>query len=394
MEVTPSTLSTVVQTGGGRFVKLTGGSWEPQYCCTDHRGDIRVVYRANSTTGTAEVVQEDHLTPFGVQMVGMGRTNWPENQYRYQGKELNTTGFDTNGDNITDSRLYQYDFGARQYDPLIGRWHSADPENQYSSPYVAMGNNWISTIDPDGKWAIFRWISNFLSGISWSGSNDYEDTYYYEGFGWARAEGLAYCGFTPDEIAQKMETGNGNNGTSGSMSGSGGGGGGGGRTSSDKNKKKADGKGSGGSEKQKSSGDRPDVGGKLPTFGEVVAWYKWGMGQPLNVDINNIDVGDLSLSDFRNPDFFIMENGVNYPGVYVRFDQEDYVNVDQALILGTVGFVLMADNNIMARSDCYDFDLKCYSTTFLRDIGTLGGIWVNGYGNSFEIHFYGSKKIK
>jgi RHS repeat-associated protein len=150
MEVTPSTLSTVVQTGGGRFVKLTGGSWEPQYCYTDHRGDIRVVYRANSTTGTAEVVQEDHLTPFGVQMVGMGRTNWPENQYRYQGKELNTTGFDTNGDNTIDSRLYQYDFGARQYDPLIGRWHSADPMMQYVSPYMAMGNDWVNRVDPTG----------------------------------------------------------------------------------------------------------------------------------------------------------------------------------------------------------------------------------------------------
>ena len=131
-------------------MKLTDGSWEPQYCYTDHRGDIRVVYRANSTTGTAEVVQEDHLTPFGVQMVGMGRTNWPENQYRYQGKELNTTGFDTNGDNITDSRLYQYDFGARQYDPLIGRWHSADPMMQYVSPYMAMGNDWVNRVDPTG----------------------------------------------------------------------------------------------------------------------------------------------------------------------------------------------------------------------------------------------------
>ncbi|MDD2963566.1 MAG: DUF6443 domain-containing protein [Bacteroidales bacterium] len=164
MEVTPSTLSTVVQTGGGRFVKLTGGSWEPQYCYTDHRGDIRVVYRANPTTGTAEVVQEDHLTPFGVQMVGMGRTNWPENQYRYQGKELNTTGFDTNGDNITDSRLYQYDFGARQYDPLIGRWHSADPMMQYVSPYMAMGNDWINVIDPFGLEGE-PWWKRFLNKI-------------------------------------------------------------------------------------------------------------------------------------------------------------------------------------------------------------------------------------
>ncbi|PKP19167.1 MAG: hypothetical protein CVU06_11580, partial [Bacteroidetes bacterium HGW-Bacteroidetes-22] len=133
-----------------RFVKLTNGTWQPQYYYTDHRGDIRVVYRPNPTTGTAEVVQEDHLTPFGVQMVGLGRTSWPDNQYHYQGKELNTTGFDTDGDAVIDSRLYQYDFHARQYDPLIGRWHSPDPMLQYSSPYLAMGNDWINIIDPYG----------------------------------------------------------------------------------------------------------------------------------------------------------------------------------------------------------------------------------------------------
>jgi len=151
IENTPATLSTVVQTAGGRFVKLTNGTWQPQYYYTDHRGDIRVVYRPNPTTRTAEVVQEDHLTPFGVRMVGLGRTSWPDNQYHYQGKELNATGFDKNGDGVIDSRLYQYDFNSRQYDPLIGRWHSLDPATQFSSPYLAMGNDWANRTDPDGQ---------------------------------------------------------------------------------------------------------------------------------------------------------------------------------------------------------------------------------------------------
>ncbi|MCK9220861.1 MAG: DUF2778 domain-containing protein [Bacteroidales bacterium] len=36
------------------------------------------------------------------------------------------------------------------YDPQIGRWHVTDPANQYFSPYLAMGNNPVNSIDPTG----------------------------------------------------------------------------------------------------------------------------------------------------------------------------------------------------------------------------------------------------
>lgn len=41
-------------------------------------------------------------------------------------------------------------FYLRNYDPAIGRWLTTDPYRQYYSPYVGMGNNPISKIDPDG----------------------------------------------------------------------------------------------------------------------------------------------------------------------------------------------------------------------------------------------------
>ena len=50
--------------------------------------------------------------------------------------------------------LNTYDYGARQYNPILGRWDRMDPlcEKYYSiSPYAYCANNPIVYIDPDGK---------------------------------------------------------------------------------------------------------------------------------------------------------------------------------------------------------------------------------------------------
>jgi hypothetical protein len=103
----------------------------------------------------------------------------------YQGKELQT---DTWSDG---SELALYDFGARMYDPVLGRWHCAaqqflteaqrrfrnaspekfgaspekfgNPMYQFDSPYNAMANNPVVNIDPDGMWSI-PW-GNIMSSI-------------------------------------------------------------------------------------------------------------------------------------------------------------------------------------------------------------------------------------
>jgi RHS repeat-associated protein len=41
-------------------------------------------------------------------------------------------------------------FELRQWDGRLGRWLTVDPYNEFYSPYVGMGNNPISLVDPDG----------------------------------------------------------------------------------------------------------------------------------------------------------------------------------------------------------------------------------------------------
>jgi RHS repeat-associated protein len=113
----------------GRIAKKVNNITE--YYHTDHLGSTKAVTSENGT-----VTEEILYKPFGEQM------NVSEEKYTYNGKERDETG------------LYYY--GARYYDPAIGRFVTRDPligtkeSPQTLNRYVYCINNPLTYVDPTG----------------------------------------------------------------------------------------------------------------------------------------------------------------------------------------------------------------------------------------------------
>jgi RHS repeat-associated protein len=121
----------------GRVLNLNG-SRNYEYNLTDHLGNSRVTF--DTSLGYAHLVQTNDYFAFGMQH-GIPAPASPPNNYLYNKKELQVD-------------LGQYDYGARFYDPVIGRWNTVDPladSMRRYSPYNYAFNNPLRFIDHDGR---------------------------------------------------------------------------------------------------------------------------------------------------------------------------------------------------------------------------------------------------
>jgi RHS repeat-associated protein len=161
-----------------------------EYNLKDHLGNNRVTFIGNNSGGSVDVVQTTSYYPFGLVMSqtnGTTSSSSRKNKYLYNGKELQDDVF-------AGSSLNWFDYGARFYDPQIGRWNVIDPSAEtYSSwtPFNYCANNPINLIDLDGM----DWYeTENKKGIKWfKGSADVE--------GYIRKEGT----FTvPSQVDNKI----------------------------------------------------------------------------------------------------------------------------------------------------------------------------------------------
>lgn len=146
------------------------------YEITDHLGNVRATIKAVTGGGIYQLTSRKDYYAFGGEMPG--RTWFPDNYiYNYQGQE-----------NAAESKWQNFEL--RMHNSDLGRWMAPDPYGQFASPYVSMGNNPVSGVDPDGGYAYATWRSNGSS--RWYGFKQTE--YYYSSGKWfeSNADARAY----------------------------------------------------------------------------------------------------------------------------------------------------------------------------------------------------------
>ncbi|HLO60909.1 MAG TPA: DUF6443 domain-containing protein [Bacteroidales bacterium] len=161
-----------INTEKGRLVK-SGSTFVYEYYLTDHLGNTRAVFSDVNKNGTiennsTEILQYADYYPFGM-LHNHAATTTDDNRRLYNGKELQSETFNLDGTSGDETMFDWYDYGARFYDPQLGRWQVIDPMSEkYLSitPYNYCFNNPFYLTDPNGE---------DVFGIFYKYENEYDE---------------------------------------------------------------------------------------------------------------------------------------------------------------------------------------------------------------------------
>lgn len=152
------------------YVIYIAGIYNYIYQYKDHLGNNRLSYHDKDNNGivnSTEIVQENNYYAFGLTQKGYNIViNGVDNKFQYNGKEVQN-----------ELSLNMYDFGARNYDPVLGRWMNIDPlAEKFTtlSTYNYTMNNPVYFLDPDGKDIVNS--SGFRGGDWFSGVQTFSFT--------------------------------------------------------------------------------------------------------------------------------------------------------------------------------------------------------------------------
>ncbi|WP_165793110.1 DUF6443 domain-containing protein [Sphingobacterium haloxyli] len=153
------------------YLLKDGSTYKYYYYLEDHLGNVRTVIRRGTSAMQPEIMQQQDYYAFGKKK---GILTSDENNYLYNGKEMQkemAIGQHSFGGQYSWDG--EYDYGARFYDPEIGRWNTVDPQAEnykMYSPYTYSGNNPIKYIDPDGE-DFLIYYNNNQSVFRFNGKN-------------------------------------------------------------------------------------------------------------------------------------------------------------------------------------------------------------------------------
>jgi RHS repeat-associated protein len=153
-----------ILTAEGR-INVNASTYKYEYWMKDHLGNTRVTFSDKNnnwivtidkiTIANNEVDQVSDYYPFGMMHSSPTNKIDASQRYLYNGKEK-------------QDGLEWYDYGARMYDPQIGRWMTLDPKAELYrrwSPYNYCMDNPMRFTDPDGMgpWDFVKALGNSVT---------------------------------------------------------------------------------------------------------------------------------------------------------------------------------------------------------------------------------------